>query len=576
MRDFFGLDGTFNKYMGFVADTFILSLMWIFFSLPLFTIGAATTALFYVTTRRLSNREGYITSDFWAAFKANFVRATKLWLLVSALVFLIVFNFLLAWQNPELMGDMRRFVMSAQIVILAEVLFVANYVFAVTARFDMDFKQTLKTCFFMANRHLLSSVICVLTPVVLILFSIYSFPPLVFFTPGISAMLASYLIMKIFRKYRPEMDKEPFLELQELEQQRAEQKRLELLNNSANSHTENRQRRIKNKEALSMSISTYTLSNKNGMEMTVTNVGCAIMSLVIPAKGGKKDVVLGLDKPEDYKGKHPFFGVAVGRFANRIGGGKFTLNGKEYQLETNDGVHHLHGGSNGFDKKEWNVDFSSQEKIIFSLQSPDGDSGYPGDLSVRVSYTLTDDNTLRIEYEASTETETICNLTNHSYFNLSNENDILNHEAQIFADKITEVDEGLIPTGGFVAIAGTPFDFTAPKKIGADLQAAGDINKTGGYDHNYVLRGEGRAASVFAPDTQIRMNVNTNSPGMQLYTGNFMDGTVIGKGVAYAKYSGFCLETQLFPDTPNKPSFPTCVVKKGAPQKFYTEYGFEW
>ncbi|MCL1842360.1 MAG: galactose mutarotase [Defluviitaleaceae bacterium] len=327
-----------------------------------------------------------------------------------------------------------------------------------------------------------------------------------------------------------------------------------------------------------MEIKTYVLKNSNGMKMTVTNLGCAIMSLTLPAKSGEKDIVLGLDKAEDYKGKHPFFGVAVGRFANRIGNGKFNLGGKSYQLETNDGAHHLHGGSDGFDKKVWDTESSSEEKIVFVLHSPDGDAKYPGDLTARITYTLNAANILRIDYEATTESETICNLTNHSYFNLCGHDapNIFGQELQIFSDKITAVDTGLIPTGGFVDIAGTPFDFRTPKAIGKDLQAAGEVNKTGGYDHNYVLRGEGKAAVAFSPETGIRLTVSSNSPGMQFYTGNFIDGTVSGKGVTYQKYSGFCLETQLFPDGINKPDFPSCIVKKGTPQKFYTEFAFEW
>lgn len=324
---------------------------------------------------------------------------------------------------------------------------------------------------------------------------------------------------------------------------------------------------------------TYELSNANGMKMTVTNLGCAIISLTVPAKNGTKDIVLGLDNAEAYRGAHPFFGVAVGRFANRIGGGKFELGGKPYQLEKNEnGIHHLHGGSDGFDKKEWDVESATPEKIVFVLNSPDGDGGYPGDCTARITYTLSASNALRIDYEASTTSETICNLTNHSYFNLCGHDakDVYGHELQIFSDKITAVDAGLIPTGEFIEVAGTPFDFRTPKAIGSDLDAAGDVNKTGGYDHNYVLRGEGTAAIAYSPGTGIRMTVKTNSPGMQLYTANFVDGTVTGKGVTYQKHSGFCLETQLFPDGINKPSFPSCVVKKGTTQKFYTEFCLEW
>ena len=327
-----------------------------------------------------------------------------------------------------------------------------------------------------------------------------------------------------------------------------------------------------------MELTTLTLSNKNGIKMAVTNLGCAIITLEIPAKCGTKDIVLGLDTADDYKKAHPFFGVVAGRVANRIGGGKFTLSGKEYQLETNEGTHHLHGGSQGFDKKVWDVESSASDKVVFVLKSPDGDSSYPGDLTARVTYTLTDENVLRIDYEATTETETICNLTNHSYFNLSGHDapNVYGHEMQIFSDKITAVDAGLIPTGGYVDIANSPFDFTSPKTIGKELEAAGDVNKTGGYDHNYVLRAPGKAASAYSPETGIRMTVMTDSPGMQLYTGNFIDGTVTGKGVTYQKHSGFCLETQIFPDAINQPEFPSCVVTKGKTQKFYTEFAFSW
>ncbi|MCL2386532.1 MAG: galactose-1-epimerase [Defluviitaleaceae bacterium] len=579
MRDFFSMDGAFNKYGGFVADTVILGLLWIFFSLPIVTIGASTTALFYVSTRRIANRERYITSDFWQSFKANFLRATTFWIALIAIVMMIAYNMWLALQNPEMMGPLSILVLPAQIIILLEIMLIAIYIFPVTARFDMGIRQTLKTCFFMANRHLLTSITCMLILAALLV-AIPFFPPIAFVAPGIYAMLSSYMLMRIFKRYRPEMDKDPVLELQELEKKRAEEKRRAELGLPFTPQENPLIIGKNSEEETNMGLSVYTLANKNGMEMTVTNLGCAIITLTVPTKdGNKKDVVLGLDKPEDYNKPHPFFGVAVGRFANRIGGGKFSLGGKEYQLEKNDGgTHHLHGGSDGFDKKVWDVESSSNEKIVFTLNSPDGDSGYTGDLTARITYTLTDANVLRMDYEATTETETICNLTNHSYFNLCGHDakDIFGHEMQIFSDKITEVDTGLIPTGGFVDIAGTPFDFRTPKTIGQDLQAAGDVNKTGGYDHNYVLRGEGKAATVYSPSTGIRMTVSTNSPGMQFYSANFVDGTVTGKGVTYQRYSGFCLETQLFPDSINKPDFPSCVVKKGTPQKFYTEFAFEW
>ena len=329
-----------------------------------------------------------------------------------------------------------------------------------------------------------------------------------------------------------------------------------------------------------MTINTYKLTNKNGMAITVTNVGCAIIKLELPTKDGKfLDIVQGLDSAEDYATKtHPFFGVVAGRVANRIGNATFILSGKTYTLEANDGPHHLHGGTQGFDKKAWNVLEATDSKLVFEYNSPDGDAGYPGNLDARVTYTLSETNTLRIDYHATTETETICNLTNHSYFNLSGHTDpcIHDHELELCADQITTIDTGLIPTGEFTSVAGTPFDFTIPKTIGKDIVAAGEVADTDGYDHNFVLRGPGKAASVYSPKTGVRMTVSTNSPGIQLYTGNKLTGAVPGKGAKYDKHSGFCLETQFFPDGINKANFPSCVVKKGVAQEFYTEFEFEW
>ena len=323
-----------------------------------------------------------------------------------------------------------------------------------------------------------------------------------------------------------------------------------------------------------MSIKTFELANKNGISMTVSNLGCAIISLRVPGKDGKvRDIVHGLDSAEDYVNKtHPFFGVICGRVANRIANAKFTLDGKEYILEANDDPHHLHGGSSGFDKKIWTVEEAAVNKLALSYVSPEGDSGYPGKLTVYCIYRLTDDNTLRIDYRAEADTKTVCNVTNHSYFNLEGHDakDIYGHELQIFSDKITAIDETLIPTGKLADVAGTPFDFRTPKPIGKDIEAAG------GYDHNYVLAAPGTAATVYSAVSGMRMTVKTNNPGMQLYTGNFLDGSVKGKGVAYQKHSAFCLETQFYPDSPNKPEFPSPVVTANSPQEFYTEFVFEW
>jgi uncharacterized membrane protein YesL len=225
MREFFSLEGSFNKYAGFVADMFILSFIWIFFSIPIITIGASTTALFYVSTRRIANREGYISSDFWSAFKSNFKRATLIWLVLMVLILVIIYNMWLAIENPDMLGAMGRFILPAQIVILLEVLFMAIYIFPVTARFDMGLLESVKSVFFMANRHFLTSVMC-LGVLVGLVFSILLFEPILFLIPGIYAMISSYLIMRVFKKYRPEMDRDPMLELQEIEAKRAEEKRL--------------------------------------------------------------------------------------------------------------------------------------------------------------------------------------------------------------------------------------------------------------------------------------------------------------------------------------------------------------
>ena len=320
-----------------------------------------------------------------------------------------------------------------------------------------------------------------------------------------------------------------------------------------------------------MSIKTFEMANKNGISMTVSNLGCAIISLRMPDKNGNmRDIVHGLDSAEDYTKTHPFFGVICGRVANRIGYGRFTLDGKEYTLEANDGPHHLHGGTNGLDKKIWTVEEVAVNKLVMSYVSPDGDSGYPGKLTAYCIYKLTDDNTLRIEYRAETDTKTICNLTNHSYFNLEGHNakDVYGHEMQIFSNNITAVDENLITTGKLSDITGTPFDFRKAKTIGQDIEAAG------GYDHNYVLEKPGTCATVYSPVSGIRMTVKTNSPGMQLYTGNFLDGSVQGKGVTYQKHSGFCLETQFYPDAINKPEFPSPIITADKPQEFFTEFVF--
>jgi aldose 1-epimerase len=320
-------------------------------------------------------------------------------------------------------------------------------------------------------------------------------------------------------------------------------------------------------------VSVYEMTSEKGLRVNISDYGCAIISLLVPDKDGKlRDVVTGFDDLKPYTGPNPFFGVVCGRVANRINGGKFVLDGKEYQLEKNDhGNHHLHGGSNGFNGKLWDAKVS-ENSLILTLHSPDGDSGYPGALTAQVTYSLSSENCLRIDYMAETDTKTICNLTNHSYFNLEGHDakDIYGQEMQINAKQITTVDSTLIPTGGFTDVVGTPYDFTKPKALGADIANAGL-----GYDDNFVLDGSGTAAIVSSPESGIRMTVKTDCPGIQLYTGNFLDGSHKGKGgVYYQKHSAFCLETQIFPDAINHPNFPTCIIEKDKPQKYFTEFVF--
>ena len=310
----------------------------------------------------------------------------------------------------------------------------------------------------------------------------------------------------------------------------------------------------------------FKLKNKHGMEAIVTNYGLAIMSLKVPSKNGLVDIAQGFDTPEEYKNPHPFFGVIAGRYANRINKGRFVLDGKKYQVDINDNGHHLHGGFNGFDKKLWEVIESNSQFLSFSYTSPDGECGYPGELVAYCSYTLTDNNTFKIDYKAETDTKTICNLTNHSYFNLEgfNSKNVYSHEIQINASKYTKVNNDQIPTGELPDVTNTIFDFRKPRLIGQDFD----------YDHNFVLDGE-IAGCAYSKITGIKMTVKTSMPGMQFYMGNNLDGTVKGKGMVYEKHSGFCFETQFFPDSINHAHFPSPIVEKGKPQISYTEYCFE-
>jgi aldose 1-epimerase len=320
----------------------------------------------------------------------------------------------------------------------------------------------------------------------------------------------------------------------------------------------------------------YTLTNTNGIRARITNFGAILVSLQVPdRKGNLADITLGFDKLDGYLGVHPYFGAIVGRYANRIGKAKFTLDGKVYKLAANDGENHLHGGTKGFDKVVWRLEDLGVEgagaAVKMSYISEDGEEGYPGNLACSVTYTLTGDNELKISYEAETDKTTVVNLTNHSYFNLAGQGNgnILGHELMLNADKYTVVDEGLIPTGENRPVKGTPMDFTKPMTIGSRI---GQVK--GGYDHNYVLNSGGGtlalAAKVYEPTSGRVMEIYTDQPGVQFYTGNFLDGSVTGKaGKVYQKNYGFCLETQHFPDSPNKPGFPSVVLRPG--QKYTTE-----
>jgi aldose 1-epimerase len=325
----------------------------------------------------------------------------------------------------------------------------------------------------------------------------------------------------------------------------------------------------------------FTLTNANGMVAKVMTYGAILTELKVPDKSGKPgDVVLGFDTLDGYLKGHPYFGATVGRVANRIAKGKFTLNGKEYTLAVNNGPNALHGGKKGFDKVVWAAEQlpTNAPAVKFVYRSVAGEEGYPGNLNASVTYTLTDDNELRLDYSATTDEATPVNLTNHTYFNLAGpaSGDILDEVLMINADRITPTDDTLIPTGDFHAVKGTAFDFTTPSPIGAKFdQLTGNPR---GYDVNYVLNGgEGLrlAARVTAPKSGRVMEMYTTEPGVQFYTGNFLDGSNKGKGgVTYNKHQAFCLEAQHFPDSVNHPNFPSMVLQPGHTYTQTTTYKF--
>jgi aldose 1-epimerase len=330
----------------------------------------------------------------------------------------------------------------------------------------------------------------------------------------------------------------------------------------------------------------YTLKNSKGMQATITNYGARVTTLLVPDRNGQMaDVVLGFDSLDGYLKDNPYFGTVVGRYGNRIAKGRFTLNGKEYQLATNNGPNALHGGIRGFDKRVWTARDVSKDGVPaleLTYLSRDKEEGYPGNLTAKVTYTLTENNELRLDYEVSTDQDTIQNLTNHSYFNLAGqgEGSILDHVVQIHADRFTPVDATLIPTGELKPVEGTPFDFRQPTAISARIEQKDEqLIRGKGYDHNFVLngaRGElSPAARVYEPKSGRVMEVLTTQPGVQFYVGNFLDGTLTGKGgKRYDFRYGFCLETQHFPDSPNQPQFPSVVLKPDGPFRSTTVYRF--
>ena len=326
-----------------------------------------------------------------------------------------------------------------------------------------------------------------------------------------------------------------------------------------------------------------TMTNGKGITARITSYGGTIVSFETLDRNGKPgDIVLGFDNVEAYsKPTNPFFGAIIGRYGNRIGGGKFTLDGKEYKLGINDGNNTLHGGVVGFHKKVWKIESAevkgNKAELKLSYLSKDGEEGFPGNLKCIVTYTLTADNKLKMKYEATTDKPTVVNMTNHAYWNLAGQGsgDVLGHEVMINADKITAVDKQLIPTGEFTNVTETPFDFTKPMTTGSRIKQI-DI---GGYDHNFVLKGKlGKmklAARVYEPTSGRVMEIQTTEPGIQFYSGNFLDGTLKGKeGKVYNKHGAFCLETQHYPDAPNKPNFPSTVLRPGEKYETITIHTF--
>jgi aldose 1-epimerase len=312
------------------------------------------------------------------------------------------------------------------------------------------------------------------------------------------------------------------------------------------------------------------------VSLSLSEYGASLVSALVPSRtGGRQDVVLGFDSLEGYLGPHPFFGVTVGRFANRIAGARFTIDGRESRLEANEGKNCLHGGSTAWDKRAWKGEaIASKDAVEFRLLSPDGDGGFPGRVDAWTRYTLSADNEVWIEFGAITDAPTHVNMTNHSYFNLAGQGDILGHELQLSCTRYLEIDKDTLPTGRILEARG-PMDFSAPKALGADMAAMGM-----GYDHCYVIdrRGSGlvQAARVRDPASGRSLTVRSTQPGVQLYTGNYLNQSGGKGGKTYGHHAGFCLETQHFPDSPNRPEFPSSLLRPGEEYRETAVYAFAW
>lgn len=327
----------------------------------------------------------------------------------------------------------------------------------------------------------------------------------------------------------------------------------------------------------------YVLKNSNGVEVTLTNYGARLVSIMVPDnKGVLQDVILGFDNIQDFINIDNNFGATIGRYGNRIGHGRLVIDGETFQLPQNNGLHTLHGGNNGWDKQVFDAQQIDGQNVIFSIVSPDGDANFPGTINAAVTMTLTDDNAVEIRYAATTDKKTVLNLTNHSYFNLSGNPAItaVDQVLYIDADYYTPIDSTVLTTGEIRSVEGTPMDFRVPKLISQDIDADYDQLRMGnGFDHNWVLNTKGItdqvAAALYSPLSGIYMEVFTNEPGVQCYTGNFLDGTIVGKrGIVYGFRSAVCLETQHYPDSPNKPEWPSVIVEPGQTYVSFCSYKF--